>query len=88
MANDNTFQDPNNVPGAEGDLPAADQGFGQEPLRQDPASVGVDADGADMVDSQDPLDIVGRDVPAAGTPDEAAHVVSEIEAADSTQDPA
>ncbi|HYH75484.1 MAG TPA: hypothetical protein VD735_06015 [Candidatus Saccharimonadales bacterium] len=86
MANDNTYQDPNNVPGSEGELPATDEGFRQDPPREDPAGVGVDSDGTDMVDGQDPLDIEAR-TPQIGTPDEAAHVVDRIENADETKDP-
>jgi hypothetical protein len=54
MANNN-IQDPNNVPGAEGYLPAKNDGFRDDPPREDPAGVGADRDGSDEAEGADPL---------------------------------
>jgi hypothetical protein len=59
MAND-PIPDPTNVPGSEGILPATDQGFRDDPPRDDPASTGIDDDGTGEVLAGDPLNMVGK----------------------------
>lgn len=76
MAND-TIPDPTNVPGSEGQIPATDRGFRDDPAREDPAGVGVDDDGTNEAMGMNPLDPASHPT-AAPDLDVSSHLVREI----------